>query len=361
MNLNRSVSVQFAFQFSRYFRKFHDLVGIYLSENQAGYAILTIKVCQLLIPQPQLWNLAITRFLPGKVMQSEILSYINYIKLEKGLAKNTIESYGRDLRKLQTHLEKRRILLKGISREVILDFLESLYSKGLDPRSIARILVSVRDFLQFLVFENLLKENPCQEIESPAVWKSLPKVLSFEEIDLLLAQPDVRTDLGIRDKAMLEVLYATGLRVSELISIALEHLSLDMGYLNCVGKGSKVRVVPLGRSALQSLEVYLKSARTHLLKNRISSVVFVNRRGEMLTRQGFWKILRAYGRQAGIRTEIKPHLLRHSFATHLLQRGADLRSVQLMLGHADISTTQIYTHILKDRLKNIYRQHHPRA
>lgn len=294
-------------------------------------------------------------------MQSEISSYINYIKVEKGLADNTIASYGHDLRKLRIHLEKRRILLKGISHEVILDFLESLYSDGLDSRSVARILVSVRDFLQFLVFENVLAENPCQKIESPKVWKSLPKVLSLEEVDLLLAQPSMEKDLGIRDKAMLEVLYATGLRVSELVSLMLEHLSLDIGYLNCVGKGSKVRVVPLGRSALQSLEGYLKSARVHLLGNKISSFVFVNRRGQKLTRQGFWKIIRSYGRKAGIRTELKPHLLRHSFATHLLQRGADLRSVQMMLGHADISTTQIYTHILKDRLKDIYRQHHPRA
>src|SRR5438034_2583719 len=294
-------------------------------------------------------------------MQSERLRYINYIKLEKGLADNTIVSYGRDLRKLQTHLEKRGIPLKETSHQVILDFLESLYTEGLDSRSIARVLVSVRDFFQFLVFENLLLENPCQKIESPKVWKSLPKVLSLEEVDLLLARPDTEKDLGIRDKAMLEVLYATGLRVSELISLTLEHLSLEMGYLNCVGKGSKVRVVPLGRSALQSLEVYLKSARTRLLRNRVSSVVFVNRKGEKLTRQGFWKIIRGYGRKAGIRIELKPHLLRHSFATHLLQRGADLRSVQMMLGHADISTTQIYTHILTERLKDIYRQHHPRA
>jgi len=294
-------------------------------------------------------------------MQSERLRYINYIKLEKGLADNTIVSYGRDLRKLQIHLEKRGIPLKETSHQVILDFLESLYTEGLDSRSIARVLVSVRDFFEFLVFENLLLENPCQKIESPKVWKSLPKVLSLEEVDLLLARPDTEKDLGIRDKAMLEVLYATGLRVSELISLTLEHLSLEMGYLNCVGKGSKVRVVPLGRSALQSLEVYLKSARTRLLRNRVSSVVFVNRKGEKLTRQGFWKIIRGYGRKAGIRIELKPHLLRHSFATHLLQRGADLRSVQMMLGHADISTTQIYTHILTERLKDIYRQHHPRA
>ena len=188
-----------------------------------------------------------------------------------------------------------------------------------------------------------------------------PKILSLEEVDLLLSQPNLSTLLGVRDKVMLEVLYATGLRVSELTSLRLSELSLDLGYLTCIGKGSKMRVVPLGRSALQHLESYLRSARIQLLKGKTSDFVFVNRRGSRLTRQGFWKIIRDYGRKAGIKISLKPHLLRHSFATHLLQRGADLRSVQLMLGHADISTTQIYTHIVKERLKNLYLQHHPRA
>ncbi len=294
-------------------------------------------------------------------MQSEKSSYINYIKLEKGLAENTILSYQMDLDKFSAFLGQRKLAIVDAERSVVIDFLNLLHQRGLDSRSIARVLVTLRNFFQFLVFEKALNKNPCQDIESPKIWKSLPKILSLEELDLLLCQPNLSTVLGVRDKAMLEVLYATGLRVSELISLRLSELSLDLGYLTCIGKGSKMRVVPLGRSALQHLESYLRSARIQLLKGKTSDFVFVNRRGSRLTRQGFWKIIRDYGRKAGIKILLKPHLLRHSFATHLLQRGADLRSVQLMLGHADISTTQIYTHIVKERLKNLYLQHHPRA
>jgi integrase/recombinase XerD len=294
-------------------------------------------------------------------MQSEILRYINYLIVEKGLADNTIVAYRTDLEKLRAYSEARSIELRGLDKKVLLDFLQSLYRAGLDSRSISRILVSLRSFFQFLAFENILTENPCQQIEAPKIWKSLPKVLSMEEVDLLLSQPDLSKDIGMRDKAMLEVLYATGLRVSELIALRLQDLSLQLGYLTCEGKGGKVRVVPLGRSALAALERYLKSSRILLLRSKSSNIVFVNRRGERLTRQGFWKIIINYGKKARISTHLKPHLLRHSFATHLLQRGADLRSVQMMLGHADISTTQIYTHVIKERLKEIYQQHHPRA
>jgi integrase/recombinase XerD len=294
-------------------------------------------------------------------MQSERLSYINYIKLEKGLTYNTILSYQMDLDKFSAFLGKRQLAIVDVDRSVVIDFLNSLYQRGLDSRSISRALVTLRNFFQFLVFEETLNKNPCQDIESPKVWKSLPKVLSIEEVDLLLSQPNLSTTRGMRDRAMIEVLYATGLRVSELVSLRLRELSLDLGYLTCIGKGSKMRVVPLGRSALQHLESYLKSARIQILQGNASDFVFVNRHGGQLTRQGFWKLIRDYGRKANIRIELKPHLLRHSFATHLLQRGADLRSVQLMLGHADISTTQIYTHIVKERLKNLYLQHHPRA
>ena len=294
-------------------------------------------------------------------MQSERLSYINYIKLEKGLTYNTILSYQMDLDKFSAFLEKGQLAIVDVDRSVVIDFLNSLHRRGLDSRSISRALVTLRNFFQFLVFEETLNKNPCEDIESPKVWKSLPKILSIEEVDLLLSQPNLSTTRGMRDRAMIEVLYATGLRVSELVSLRLRELSLDLGYLTCVGKGSKMRVVPLGRSALQHLESYLKSARIQILKGKASDFVFVNRQGGQLTRQGFWKLIRDYGRKANMRIELKPHLLRHSFATHLLQRGADLRSVQLMLGHADISTTQIYTHIVKERLKNLYLQHHPRA
>jgi len=294
-----------------------------------------------------------------KQMKRERLDYINYIKLEKGLSENTILSYQADLDKFSAFLGDRP--LSVVDRLLVIDFLNALHQRGLDSRSISRVLVTVRNFFQFLVFEGTLLQNPCTDIDSPKIWKSLPKVLSLEDVDLLLSQPNSSTILGARDKAMLEVLYATGLRASELVSLRIQELSLDLGYLTCIGKGSKMRVVPLGRSALRHLGCYLSSARLELLKGKSSDFVFVNRRGSRITRQGFWRLIRDYGRKANIRTELKPHLLRHSFATHLLQRGADLRSVQMMLGHADISTTQIYTHIVRERLKNLYLQHHPRA
>jgi integrase/recombinase XerD len=198
-------------------------------------------------------------------------------------------------------------------------------------------------------------------VEGPKAAKTLPKVLSISQVDELLSQPDLSMKYGLRDKAMLEVLYATGLRVSELTALELQAVNAELGYVTCVGKGGKARVVPLGRSALNALESYLRHSRLGLLKGKTSNWLFLNRHGQRLTRQGFWKIIVAYGRKAQIGIPLKPHLLRHSFATHLLQRGADLRSVQMMLGHSDISTTQIYTHILKERLRGIYEQHHPRS
>jgi len=206
-----------------------------------------------------------------------------------------------------------------------------------------------------------MAENPCQFIESPKAWKPLPKILSVEEVDKLLKQPDLSTNKGIRDKAMLEVMYATGVRVSELTQLRLQDIRSDLGYITCSGKGGKIRVVPLGKSALRALEDYLKISRPALEKRKRAEDLFLNTRGIAMTRQGFWKIIRDYGRKAQISIQLRPHLLRHSFATHLLQRGADLRAVQSMLGHADISTTEIYTHILKDRLKSLYQRHHPRA
>jgi integrase/recombinase XerD len=294
-------------------------------------------------------------------MQDQFLEFLKYMTIEKGLAANTITSYRQDLRKLQAYLERKQLSLAQANRQVILQFLNSLRIQQLSERTQSRVLVTLRNFFQFLVTEKKLEDNPCENLESPRSIMTLPKVLTLDEVDLLLEQPYMQADIGIRDKAMLEVLYATGLRVSELTSLELKDIHLDLGYINCVGKGSKVRVVPLGRSAVHALEHYLKTARDRMLKGKTSNLVFVNCRGRQLTRQGFWKIISNYGRRAGIRTHLKPHLLRHSFATHLLQRGADLRSVQTMLGHADISTTQIYTHVLRERLKAIYHQHHPRA
>ncbi len=294
-------------------------------------------------------------------MRREIAAFLSYITIEKGLAANTQQAYQRDLGRFAQYLEKRQLSLSAVSRDTITEFLKDLQGSGLNSRSISRALVVLRHFFQFLVFDRDLAENPCLAVESPKVWKRLPQVLSLDEVECLLNQPDVSIVSGIRDKAMLEVLYATGLRVSELVSLELHSLKTDLGYLTCVGKGGKVRVVPLGKSALQALDHYLKEARLRLLQGKNCNTLFLNQRGEKLTRQGFWKILGAYGRCAQIRVRIKPHILRHSFATHLLQRGADLRAVQTMLGHSDISTTQIYTHVLKERLRSLYQQHHPRT
>jgi integrase/recombinase XerD len=294
-------------------------------------------------------------------MEREISAFIAYIRVEKALALNTQEAYSRDLKKFEAFIRNQDLELTQVCRMTINEFLLNLQQRGMKSKSVTRVLVTLRNFFQFLVFDRNYRENPCTTVEAPKTWKVLPKVLSLGQVDLLLNTPDKTTPSGIRDKAMLEVLYATGLRVSELVSLRLCEVVQDLGYVNCVGKGSKVRVVPLGRSALSALENYLRAARSLLLKGRQSPFLFVSPRGERLTRQAFWKIIGKYGRAAHIPIQLKPHLIRHSFATHLLQRGADLRSVQMMLGHADISTTQIYTQVLKERLRTLYEQHHPRS
>jgi integrase/recombinase XerD len=297
----------------------------------------------------------------GFNMQSEILSFINYITVEQGLASNTQSAYRRDLEKFAKFLDTRKVQVSDVSRDLVREFLVELQDRQLNARSVARVLVTLRNFFQFLVFDRDLSENPCLNVEGPRTTRTLPKVLSVNQVDELLSQPDATKTYGPRDKAMLEVLYATGLRVSELTALEVQAVNSELGYVSCVGKGGKARVVPLGRSALRALESYLRHSRLALLKGKTSNWLFLNRHGEKLTRQGFWKIIVSYGRKAQIGIPLKPHLLRHSFATHLLQRGADLRSVQVMLGHSDISTTQIYTHILKERLRGIYEQHHPRS
>ena len=295
------------------------------------------------------------------LMKSDALAFILYLTVEKGLANNTIISYRMDLSKFERFLDEKNLILESVTQETIQEFIYGLSRHQMDGRSISRILVTIRNFFRWMVLEQKLPSNVCENIEFPKTWSKLPKVLSIEEVDLLLRQPDPVGPRGLRDKAMLEVLYATGLRVSELVALQINDLHLELGYLHCQGKGGKVRVVPLGRSAVTEVEGYMAGARARLLKKKASLFVFLNNRGTGLTRQGFWKIITTYGRRAGIHTPITPHLLRHSFATHLLQGGADLRAVQTMLGHSDISTTQIYTHVLKERLKGIYREHHPRA
>jgi integrase/recombinase XerD len=293
-----------------------------------------------------------------------ISSFLTHVKVEKGLSSNTVSAYKRDLVKFDAFAGKRRLSLKAIRRDDLVDFLAGLYRQKLESRTVARQLVTLRNFFRFAQIQELISVDPSVNLESPKIRRTLPGYLRLEEIERLLEQPDEKTPLGLRDRAMLEVLYSTGLRVSELISLRVSDVDTKVGCVRCIGKGDKERIVPIGRQALVMVEKYLRKARPPLCgksKSASSPTLFVNRRGTALSRVGVWKILSAYGRRAGLRVAIKPHMLRHSFATHLLERGADLRSVQLMLGHADISTTQIYTHVVEERLKQIYKAHHPRA
>jgi len=291
-----------------------------------------------------------------------ITLFLTHVKVEKGLSINTVAAYQRDLAKFLGFAKKRKLTLEKVSRDDLVDFLAGLYRENLESRTVARQLVTLRNFFRFAQIQELIATDPSLNLESPKIRRTLPGYLRLEEVERLLQQPDAKTSIGLRDLAMLEVLYSTGLRVSELIGLRVTDLDSKVGCIRCIGKGDKERIVPAGRKALCMVEKYLRDARPKLLgKGAPSQALFVNRRGGSLSRVGVWKILSAYGRRAGLRVALTPHMLRHSFATHLLERGADLRSVQLMLGHADISTTQIYTHVVEERLKQIYKAHHPRA
>jgi integrase/recombinase XerD len=299
-------------------------------------------------------------------MDTIIHVFLNYLRVDKGLSQNTILAYGRDLRRFAAFLaQRKKYALEQIDREDIVDFLSSLYKAQLDSRSVSRYLVSLRGLFKYALMEELVSIDPTENLESPKVRQSLPSYLRIEEIDRLLEAPDVTTPMGLRDRAMLEVLYSTGLRVSELIGLRISDLDARMGCIRCIGKGDKERLVPIGRKALAAVEQYLREARPKLAGREAASgvgqVLFVTRRGRRLNRISVWKMMHAFGLRLGLRGRLTPHTLRHSFATHLLEGGADLRSVQLMLGHADISTTQIYTHVVEERLKQIYKAHHPRA
>ena len=288
--------------------------------------------------------------------------FLTHVKVEKGLSINTVAAYQRDLAKFLGFAQKRKLTLEKVSRDDLVDFLAGLYRGNLESRTVARQLVTLRNFFRFAQIQEFIATDPSLNLESPKIRRTLPGYLRLEEVERLLQQPDAKTSIGLRDLAMLEVLYSTGLRVSELIGLRVTDLDSKVGCIRCIGKGDKERIVPAGRKALGMVEKYLRDARPKLLgKGAPSQALFVNRRGGSLSRVGVWKILSAYGRRAGLRVALTPHMLRHSFATHLLERGADLRSVQLMLGHADISTTQIYTHVVEERLKQIYKAHHPRA
>ncbi len=295
-------------------------------------------------------------------MTVAISQFLTHVKVEKGLSANTVSAYQRDLVKFNAFAQKRKLALEAVTRDDLVDFLAGLYRGKLESRTVARNLVTLRNFFRFAQIQELITVDPSLNLESPKIRRTLPGYLRLEEVERLLQQPDANTPLGLRDRAMLEVLYSTGLRVSELIGLRVTDVDAKVGCIRCIGKGDKERIVPAGRKALGMVEKYLRDTRPKLLPKGVSSAaLFVNRRGVALSRVGVWKILSAYGRQAGLRVALTPHMLRHSFATHLLERGADLRSVQLMLGHADISTTQIYTHVVEERLKQIYKAHHPRA
>ena len=291
-----------------------------------------------------------------------ISSFLTHVRVEKGLSSNTLEAYRHDLIKFDQFARKRKLTLEAVSRDDLVDFLAALYRQKLESKTVARQLVTLRNFFRFAQIQELISEDPSITLESPKIRRNLPGYLRLEDVERLLNQPDLKTPTGLRDRAMLEVLYSTGLRVSELTGLRTMDLDAKVGCVRCIGKGDKERIVPVGKKALAIVEKYLREARPKLLGKVLSSPsLFVNRRGVALSRVGVWKILSAYGRVAGLRVALTPHMLRHSFATHLLEGGADLRSVQLMLGHADISTTQIYTHVVEERLKQVYKAHHPRA
>ncbi|MFQ5716289.1 MAG: site-specific tyrosine recombinase XerD [Nitrospinales bacterium] len=291
-------------------------------------------------------------------MKSLVRDYIDFISIEKRHSPNTVESYRRDLMKFCREFQG--VSADSISNADIRSFLFKLKDEGLAARSIARCLASLKSFFRFLYIERHIKENVMDILESPKLWRKLPQVMSLEEVESLLACPNIAYPTGLRDRAMLEILYATGLRVTELVSLKTNGLNLQVGFLRVFGKGSKERVVPVGEAAKSAVEDYLLAGRPILAKGCNIPELFITRRKSGMTRQGFWKILKQYARQAGIKTPISPHTLRHAFATHLLGGGADLRSVQQMLGHADISTTQIYTHILQQRMRHIHDKFHPR-
>nr|WP_244359769.1 site-specific tyrosine recombinase XerD [Dolosigranulum pigrum] len=296
--------------------------------------------------------------------QEALAEYIIYLKIERGLSANTVTSYKRDIEKYLTFLTEKKITqLDEVSRFEILDFLQTLRQSGAADNSIIRMVSSLRKFHQYLKRESIVSDDPMQLIDTPKKASTLPKAISPQAVEQLLEAPDTTTPLGVRDRTILELMYATGLRISELVNLKLSDMHLTMGFIQTMGKGEKERIIPLGEIASQWLDHYLDGARVYLQDQSVetSEYVFLNSRGKGLSRQGVWKKVKQLALEAGIDQNVTPHTLRHSFATHLLENGADLRMVQELLGHADISTTQIYTHITKTRLKQVYSDYHPRA
>jgi integrase/recombinase XerD len=294
-------------------------------------------------------------------MSDVVAAYLRHLEVERRVATNTLDAYRRDLARLSAFAVKRAIAVDRLSRADLEQLVRDTVAGGLSPTSIARLVAAVRGFFRFLRVTGRVTENPADDLQAPRTFASLPHFLSLGDVDALIAAPDVATPRGLRDRALIETLYATGLRVSELVGLRLTDVRLGEGYVQCLGKGRKERIVPLGAEAADWVQRYESGARPVLMRGRTSPFLFVNARGGgRLSRLGVWKLLKAYGRQAGVRGPLSPHVLRHSFATHLLERGADLRAIQTMLGHADVSTTQIYTHVLEARLREVYDRFHPR-
>ncbi|MDP6685527.1 MAG: site-specific tyrosine recombinase XerD [Candidatus Omnitrophota bacterium] len=290
-----------------------------------------------------------------------IEEFLSYLSVERGLADNTLSAYKRDLKVFFQYLKKKHVdSIKGVSRKNITSFMFSEKERGLSANSISRELACLKSFFKFLIGQQKIKEDVTSVIESPKLWRKLPDTLSLDDVEKLLSTPNVRDLIGARDKASLELMYATGMRVSELINIKMNDLNLDVGFVKCFGKGGKERIVPFGIKAKEGIVRYIDKSRSILLKKKVSNFLFLTRLGKSMSRQTFWKTVKKYAKEARIKKHITPHSLRHSFATHILERGADLRIVQELLGHADISTTQIYTHVNKDRLKSIHHKFHPR-
>ena len=286
--------------------------------------------------------------------------FLEYLAVEKGLARNTILSYARDIRKFLGFVKAGKLAWNRVPEETVVRFIHKESRAGLSARSLARLISALRSFFKFLLLSGFVKMDPSSQLTTPSTWRSLPKFLTVKEVEELLGAPDDKKPRGVRDRAMLEVLYGSGLRVSELASLRLAEVNLEDGFLVCRGKGGKERIVPLGRSACDAAKRYLAEVRPLVVSGERDEL-FLSRRGKPFSRQGLWKLIRQHAREAGLAAKISPHILRHSFATHLLERGADLRSVQLMLGHSQITTTQIYTHVSRERLRRVYDQFHPRA
>jgi integrase/recombinase XerD len=297
---------------------------------------------------------------PASSPEAALRLFLEYLTVEKGLAGNTVQSYARDVRKLVDHLQARKVALYRVTEETVVGFIHGESQAGLSARSLARLISALRSFFRFLVLSGFVKTDATAQLTTPSTWLALPKFLTVAEAEALLQAPDEKKPQGVRDRAMLEVLYGSGLRVSELAALKLAEINLEDGFLVCRGKGGKERIVPLGRSSGRAVGRYLAEIRPRL-DHGGREELFLSRRGRPFTRQGVWKLLRQHAGTAGLAARISPHVLRHSFATHLLERGADLRSVQLMLGHSQITTTQIYTHVTRERLRRVYDKFHPRA